>query len=43
MAEHMYSSGSGKYSEYEEWAGKLYKVYEIEAKKIIDAYMESAL
>ena len=42
MASFMYKAGSGKYSEYEEWADKLYKVYEEEAGKITDAYMNSA-
>ncbi|EHF02784.1 hypothetical protein HMPREF1008_00429 [Olsenella sp. oral taxon 809 str. F0356] len=43
MAGVMYGSGSGSYDEYEEWAGKLYEVYEAEASKIMDAYMESAM
>lgn len=33
MAEFMTTNGSGKYDEYEEWDGKLYSVYEEEAKK----------
>lgn len=43
MAELMFRAGSGKYSEYEEWAGKLYDVYMEEADKIYDVYMNSAL
>lgn len=43
MAKLMYAEGSGKYDEYEEWAGKLQKVYTEEASKISDAYMESAI
>ena len=41
MAAYMMTKGSGNYSEYEEWAGKLYEVYEAEATKITDAYMAS--
>lgn len=43
MAELMFRAGSGKYSEYEEWAGKLYDVYMEEADKIYDVYMNSAM
>lgn len=43
MAELLFRMGSGKYSEYEEWAGKLYDVYSDEADKIYDVYMNSAL
>lgn len=43
MAKLMYTTGSGKYSEYEEWAGKLQDVYMDEAEKITDAYMDSAM
>ena len=43
MAELYLRSGSGKYSEYEEWAEKLDAVYSDEAEKIWNAYMESAL
>ncbi len=43
MAELMYTTGSGKYEEYEEWAGKLMDVYTEEATKITDAYMKSAM
>lgn len=42
MAEVMWYTGSGSYSEYEEWAAKLYDVYMDEAGKITDAYMNSA-
>ena len=42
MAKVMYKTGSGKYSEYEAWAGKLTDVYMSEAGKITDAYMNSA-
>lgn len=35
-------TGSGKNSEYEEWAGKLQNIYMTEAEKIIQAYMDSA-
>lgn len=41
MAEVMLNFGSGSYSEYEEWAGKLQDVYLEEAKKITDAYIKS--
>ena len=37
----MATNGAGKYDEYEEWAGKLYSVYEEEATKITDAYTAS--
>lgn len=43
MAELLFRMGSGKYSEYEEWAGKLFDVYSDEADKIYDVYMNSAL
>jgi hypothetical protein len=43
MAKLYYRSGSGKYSEYEEWAMKLYDVYSDGAMKIYDAYMDSAM
>lgn len=42
MAEIMLYTGSGSYSEYEEWAAKLYDVYMDEAGKITEAYMNSA-
>lgn len=42
MAELMYTAGSGSYEEYEEWAEKLYAVYEEQAALIQDAYMASA-
>ena len=42
MAEVMWYTGSGSYSEYEEWAAKLYDVYMDEAEKITEAYMYSA-
>ena len=42
MADFMYKKGSGKYSDYEEWSGKLMDVYMDESQKITDAYMESA-
>lgn len=42
MADFMYKKGSGKYSDYEEWSGKLMDVYMEESQKITDAYMESA-
>ncbi len=42
MSEYMFEYGSGKYSEYEEWAGKLTDVYMTEAGKITNAYLESA-
>lgn len=41
MAKLMYSSGSGSYSEYEKWAGKLQDVYTKQAGKITAAYMDS--
>ncbi len=43
MAELMYTTGSGNYSEYQEWAGKLYKIYTEEAGKITQAYTDSVL
>lgn len=43
MAKIMYTTGSGKYEEYQDWATKLYDVYEEEASKIYDAYMNSAM
>lgn len=43
MAKVYYKMGSGEYSEYEEWAGKLMDVYMEEAQKITDAYMNSAM
>lgn len=42
MATFMYTSSSGSYEEYEEWAGKLQDVYMEEAGKIQKAYMDSA-
>lgn len=42
MAQWMYRSGSGTYSEYESWAGKLMDVYQEEAAKITNAYLASA-
>ncbi len=42
MATFMYKNGSGSYSEYEEWSGKLMEVYMEESGKITDAYMDSA-
>ena len=41
MAQYMYTKGAANYSDYEDWAGKLYEVYETEAQKIYDAYMSS--
>lgn len=41
MAQFMYIRGSGKYDEYQNWAGKLYEVYDTEAKKIYAVYMSS--
>ena len=41
MATYYYAHGSGKYDEYEEWAGKLYDVYMEEGQKVYDAYMDS--
>lgn len=43
MAKVYYKKGSGGYSEYEEWAGKLMDVYLEEAEKITDAYMDSVM
>lgn len=43
MADCLYSSSSGKYSEYEDWAGKLYDIYEECAGRIFDAYLSSAV
>ena len=43
MAKLYYKQDSGKYEEYENWAGKLQDVYMEEAMKIHDAYMDSAL
>ena len=43
MADIYYKYGNGKYSEYEEWAGKLQDVYMSEAEKIQDVYLESAM
>jgi hypothetical protein len=42
MAKIWFKSGSGKYSEYEDWAGKLMAVYMSEAGIITDAYINSA-
>lgn len=42
MAEVHFSKGSGKYEDYEEWAGKLMDVYMQEGEQITDAYMISA-
>ena len=42
MAEVHFSKGSGKYEDYEEWAGKLMDVYMQEGEQITDAYMNSA-
>lgn len=41
MAQFMYTGGSGKYEEYESWAGKLYDVYDAEGQKIYSEYMTS--
>ncbi len=43
MADFMLKNGSGNYSEYEDWAGKLMDVYMEEAQKIQDAYIDSAM
>ncbi len=43
MAEIYYKYGSGKYSKYESWAGKLQDVYMKEAGKIQDVYINSAM
>lgn len=43
MAKIALLTGSGKYSEYQEWALKLTDVYMAEGKKITDAYMTSAM
>ena len=43
MANVYYKSGTGKYSEYEEWSGKLMDIYQDEGKKITDAYLDSAI
>lgn len=43
MAEYYFSAGSGKYEEYEDWAGKLTDVYMSEGEQITNAYMESAI
>lgn len=43
MAQLMYTSGSGSYQDYEDWAMKLSDVYMTEAQKITDAYMNSAM
>ena len=43
MAKIMQGTGSGKYSEYEVWAGKLMEVYMSESGKITDVYMKSAM
>lgn len=43
MAEIHLKSGSGKYSEYEEWANKLTDIYMKESEAITNAYMESAM
>ena len=43
MAQLMYTSGSGSYQDYEDWAMKLSDVYTTEAQKITDAYMDSAM
>lgn len=42
MAEIYFRSGSGAYSEYEDWAGKLTDVYMEESGKITDVYINSA-
>lgn len=43
MANIYYKYGSGKYSEYENWAGKLQDVYMKEAGKIQDVYINSTM
>lgn len=43
MANIYHEYGSGKYSEYESWAGKLQDVYMKEAGKIQDVYMNSVM
>lgn len=43
LAKVMYTTGSGKYEEYQDWATRLYDVYEEEASKIYDVYMNSAM
>lgn len=42
MADVHFTNGSGKYEDYEAWAGKLMDVYMTEAEQITDAYMNSA-
>jgi len=42
MAEYMFIGGSGKYSEYQDWAMKLNSVYMEEAGKITSEYLNSA-
>ncbi|MGB7365714.1 hypothetical protein [Carnobacterium jeotgali] len=42
MADVHFTNGSGKYEDYEAWAGKLMEVYMTEAEQITDAYMNSA-
>lgn len=42
MADVHFTSGSGKYEDYEAWAGKLMDIYMTEAEQITDAYMNSA-
>lgn len=41
MANFYFNNGSGKYSEYEDWAAKLQDVYMKEAEKITNTYMNS--
>jgi len=43
MANIYYKYGSGRYSEYEEWVGKLQDVYMSEAGKIQDVYINFAM
>lgn len=42
MAQFMYTKGAGNYEDYQEWATKLYEVYNTEATRIYNEYMASA-
>ena len=42
MADYCLNHGSGKTSEYSQWADKLYRVYSEESDKIMNAYINSA-
>ena len=43
MAEFYYKKGNGKYSEYQDWSMELMDVYQDEAQKITNAYLDSVM